>query len=230
VIRLASRQKLLNWQAIRLQRPDCLQIAHGAFAPQVAPTVADTQSYLEPDSYGTAAADLLAPAPEPNASNAAVITAQATEDTEESEEEGEDDGEEASPEENTDTFELEFEEGDTLRLTVTGTRTPIPIQNLPATVTVFELEDFDFYQVQGLQDLLRYEAGVSVRNNLQYGTQDVNIRGIEGNRVLFQVDNIRLPERFEFGPFNIGRGDYVDFATLQAVEVLRGASFYPLWQ
>jgi hemoglobin/transferrin/lactoferrin receptor protein len=87
---------------------------------------------------------------------------------------------------------------------------------------VFELEDFQFYQVQGLQDLLRYEPGVSVRNDLRYGTQDVNIRGIEGNRVLFQVDNIRLPERFEFGPFNIGRGDYVDFATLQAVEVLRG--------
>jgi hemoglobin/transferrin/lactoferrin receptor protein len=197
-------------------------VAHGTFPPQSASPVADNQSDLESDSHGTAAADLLAPAPEPNASNAAVITAQATEDTEESKEEGEDDGEEASPEENTDTFELEFEEGDTLRLTVTGTRTPIPIQNLPATVTVFELEDFDFYQVQGLQDLLRYEPGVSVRNNLQYGTQDVNIRGIEGNRVLFQVDNIRLPERFEFGPFNIGRGDYVDFATLQAVEVLRG--------
>ena len=27
---------------------------------------------------------------------------------------------------------------------------------------------------------------------------------------------------FEFGPFNIGRGDYVDFATLSTVEVLRG--------
>lgn len=127
--------------------------------------------------------------------------------------------EESEPE--TDVTEVELT-GETLRITVTGTRNPTPVDSVPATVTVFEREDFDFYQVQGLQDLLRYEPGVSVRNNLRYGTQDVNIRGIEGNRVLFQIDNIRLPERFEFGPFNIGRGDYVDFATLQAVEVLRG--------
>ncbi|NJL46743.1 MAG: TonB-dependent receptor [Leptolyngbyaceae cyanobacterium SM2_5_2] len=40
--------------------------------------------------------------------------------------------------------------------------------------------------------------------------------------MLFQLDGIRLPERFEFGPFNLGRGEYVDFNTLRAVEVLRG--------
>ena len=112
--------------------------------------------------------------------------------------------------------------GETLRFTVTGTRNPLRVDQLPATVTVFELEDFEFYQFQNLQDLLRYEPGVSVRDNPRYGVQDVNIRGIEGNRILFQLDGIRLPERFEFGPFNLGRGDYVDFATLQAVEILRG--------
>ncbi|MDB9525528.1 TonB-dependent hemoglobin/transferrin/lactoferrin family receptor [Oscillatoria sp. CS-180] len=112
--------------------------------------------------------------------------------------------------------------GDTLRFTVTGTRNFIPVRELPATVTVFELEDFEFYQFQNLRDLLRYEPGVSVRDNLQFGIQDVNIRGLEGNRILFQLDGIRLPERFEFGPFNLGRGDFVDFATLQAVEILRG--------
>ncbi|MEL6137045.1 MAG: TonB-dependent hemoglobin/transferrin/lactoferrin family receptor [Cyanobacteria bacterium J06626_23] len=109
-----------------------------------------------------------------------------------------------------------------IRITVTGTRNPREVLDLPATVTVFELEDIEFFQSQDLRDLLRYEPGVSVRNSLRYGLQDVNIRGIEGNRVLFQLDNIRLPERFEFGPFNLGRGDYVDLSTLQAVEVLRG--------
>ncbi|MGD1900724.1 MAG: TonB-dependent hemoglobin/transferrin/lactoferrin family receptor [Geitlerinemataceae cyanobacterium] len=119
-------------------------------------------------------------------------------------------------------------EGGGLRFSVTGTRNPEPVENIPATITVFDEDDFNFYEVQGLQDLLRYEPGVSVDGSLQrYGAQDVNIRGIEGNRVLFQVDNIRLPEQFSFGGlppggFRIGRGDYVDFATLQAVEVLRG--------
>lgn len=118
--------------------------------------------------------------------------------------------------------DLSFPEGGLLRITVTGTRTPRSIEDLPATVTVFDLEDLEFNGVVNLRDLLRYEPGVSVRNDLRYGLQDVNIRGIEGNRILFQLDGIRLPERFEFGPFNIGRGDYVDFATLSAVEVLRG--------
>ncbi|MEM9804862.1 MAG: TonB-dependent hemoglobin/transferrin/lactoferrin family receptor [Cyanobacteria bacterium P01_D01_bin.56] len=118
--------------------------------------------------------------------------------------------------------EIPVEDDGFLRITVTGTRTPREVDDLPATVTVFELEDIEFYQNQNLRDLLRYEPGVSVRNDLRFGLQDVNIRGIEGNRVLFQLDNIRLPERFEFGPFNIGRGEYVDLATLQAVEILRG--------
>ncbi|MBE9111872.1 TonB-dependent hemoglobin/transferrin/lactoferrin family receptor [Nodosilinea sp. LEGE 07298] len=124
--------------------------------------------------------------------------------------------------------EVEFTSGGTLRITVTGTRTPRAVDALPATVTVFELEDFEFYQIQGLDDLLRYEPGVSAAGALQrYGTQDVTIRGIGGNRILFQLDGIRLPDQFSFGNapprgFRVGRGDYVDFATLQAVEVLRG--------
>ena len=122
----------------------------------------------------------------------------------------------------TEDAELSFPEGGLLRITVTGTRTPRSIEDLPATVTVFDLEDLEFNGVVNLRDLLRYEPGVSVRNDLRYGLQDVNIRGIEGNRILFQLDGIRLPERFEFGPFNVGRGDYVDFATLSTVEVLRG--------
>ncbi|MEM9770588.1 MAG: TonB-dependent hemoglobin/transferrin/lactoferrin family receptor [Cyanobacteria bacterium P01_D01_bin.73] len=115
-----------------------------------------------------------------------------------------------------------------LRFTVTGTRNPVPVDDLPSTVTVFERDDWEFYEADGLQELLRYEPGVSVDGSLQrYGAQDINIRGIEGNRVLFQVDNIRLPESFTFGGlppggFRIGRADYVDFASLQAIEVLRG--------
>ncbi|NJO11985.1 MAG: TonB-dependent receptor plug domain-containing protein [Leptolyngbyaceae cyanobacterium SL_1_1] len=66
--------------------------------------------------------------------------------------------------------------------------------------------------------MLRYEPGGSAGGALQrYGTQDVNIRGIEGNRILFQLDGIRLPDQFSFGNapprgFRVGRGDYVDFA------------------
>ncbi|RZM75297.1 TonB-dependent hemoglobin/transferrin/lactoferrin family receptor [Leptolyngbya iicbica] len=180
-----------------------------AIAPLVSPTnVEDLPGSASPSTFATEAQALSAPATgvDATAPQAPAVVAQTSEDEDEADEESDD---------------IEFV-GDTIRLTVTGTRTPVRIDELPATVTVFELEDIEFYQFQNLRDLLRYEPGVSVRDNPQFGLQDVNIRGLEGNRILFQLDGIRLPERFEFGPFNLGRGDFVDFATLQAVEVLRG--------
>ena len=65
--------------------------------------------------------------------------------------------------------ELSFPEGGLLRITVTGTRTPRSIEDLPATVTVFDLEDLEFNGVVNLRDLLRYEPGVSVRNDQLWG-------------------------------------------------------------
>jgi len=60
-----------------------------------------------------------------------------------------------------------------------------------------------------------------VRRSVRYGLQDFNIRGLDGNRVLIQVDGIRQPERFSFGPFTIGR-DTFELETLKTVEIIRG--------
>lgn len=115
-----------------------------------------------------------------------------------------------------------------LRITVTGTRTPRTIQSSPTTVTVIDTDDVNRLLIRDISDLTRYEPGVSVRNNLQFGLQDFNIRGIEGNRVLIQVDDIRLPSSFQFGDavtpgqgFNLGR-DYFDTEILRTAEILRG--------
>ncbi|MEL6935982.1 MAG: TonB-dependent hemoglobin/transferrin/lactoferrin family receptor [Cyanobacteria bacterium J06607_17] len=115
-----------------------------------------------------------------------------------------------------------------LRITVTGTRTPRTIQAAPATVTVIDADDVNRLLIRDISDLIRYEPGVSVRNNLQFGLQDFNIRGIEGNRILIQVDDIRLPSAFQFGDavtpgqgFNLGR-DFFDTEILRTAEILRG--------
>lgn len=115
-----------------------------------------------------------------------------------------------------------------LRITVTGTRTPRTIQSSPATVTVIDADDVNRLLIRDISDLVRYEPGVSVSNNLQFGLQDFNIRGIDGNRVLIQVDDIRLPSAFQFGDrvtvgagFNLGR-DYFDTEILRTAEILRG--------
>ncbi|MFG6095952.1 TonB-dependent hemoglobin/transferrin/lactoferrin family receptor [Leptothoe sp. ISB3NOV94-8A] len=115
-----------------------------------------------------------------------------------------------------------------LRITVTGTRTPRTIQTAPATVTVIDADDVNRRLIRDISDLIRYEPGVSVGNNLQFGLQDFNIRGIDGNRILIQVDDIRLPSAFQFGDavtvgqgFNLGR-DYFDTEILRTAEILRG--------
>lgn len=115
-----------------------------------------------------------------------------------------------------------------LRINVTGTRTPRLIQITPANVTVIEAGDMDEQLIRDLNDLVRYEPGVSVQNNLQFGAQGFNIRGIDGNRVLIQVDGIRLPPAFQSGSqsvvgqgFNVGR-DYFDLEILRTAEIIRG--------
>lgn len=109
-------------------------------------------------------------------------------------------------------------------ITVTGTRTPRTVQESPATVTVIDADDIERNLVQNLDDLVRYEPGISAsRSPNRYGFQDFNIRGIEGNRVLTQVDGVRLPEAFEFGSTQLGR-NYIDPETLRRVEIIRGSA------
>ncbi len=107
------------------------------------------------------------------------------------------------------------------QVTVTGTRTARSLAESSATISVIEREQLRQNLVQNIQDLVRYEPGVSVRESPQYGFQDFNIRGLEANRVLIQVDGIRQPERFSFGPFTLGR-DYFEIETLRSAEIIRG--------
>jgi len=107
------------------------------------------------------------------------------------------------------------------QVTVTGTRTERTLADSPASITVIDRERLRRELVQNIQDLVRYEPGVSVRRSVRYGLQDFNIRGLDANRVLIQVDGIRQPERFSFGPFNIGR-DTFELETLKTVEIIRG--------
>lgn len=113
------------------------------------------------------------------------------------------------------------DEPDQEEITITGTRTPRPLRLTPSSIAVITDREIDEFLVRDLRDLFRYEPNVSVGNNRRYGLQDINIRGLGGNRVLIQTDGIRVPTQFQFGTPSIGR-DYVDIETLQRVEVIRG--------
>lgn len=118
-------------------------------------------------------------------------------------------------------------------LTVIATRTEKPASEVPATVSVITSQDLEDQLAADIKDLVRYEPGVSVRSSPtrfgaalgttgRDGNAGFNIRGLEGNRVLIQVDGVRMPDSFVFGAQSVGRGDYADLDLIKQVEILRG--------
>jgi hemoglobin/transferrin/lactoferrin receptor protein len=110
-------------------------------------------------------------------------------------------------------------------VTVTATKAPRALIDVPATVGVIDVERIERELSSDIKDLVRYEPGVSVRNaQSRFGLTDFNIRGIEGNRVLLEVDNVRLPDAFAIGSFSNATRDGVDVDLLKRVEIVRGSS------
>jgi hemoglobin/transferrin/lactoferrin receptor protein len=118
-------------------------------------------------------------------------------------------------------------------ITVTATRSPIQVSEAPATVSVIDAVTIADNLVTDLRDLVRFEPGISVRraparfgaalaSTGRGGNEDITVRGIGGNRVLIQVDGVRVPNGFSFGAQSVGRGDYVDIGLIKSVEILRG--------
>ncbi|HWK35201.1 TonB-dependent hemoglobin/transferrin/lactoferrin family receptor [Sphingomonas sp.] len=118
-------------------------------------------------------------------------------------------------------------------ITVTAARMPVAVEDAPATVTVIDAERIADELATNIKDLVRFEPGISVtRQPVRFGAalgttgragnEGFNIRGIGGNRVLMQVDGVRVPDGFSFGAQSTGRGDYVDIGLVKSVEILRG--------
>lgn len=109
-------------------------------------------------------------------------------------------------------------------VTSTATRSPRPIAQVPATVTVIEAEQLERQNAVRPQDAIRYEPGVSFSNQpLRGGGGNFIIRGIGDNRVRVLTDGVRLPD---FPESNIGAGtftrDFVDLETVRRIEIVRG--------
>ena len=96
---------------------------------------------------------------------------------------------------------------DTLKITVTGTRTERTVFEFPGSVTVFDSNELDSSGSSNWRDLFRNDAGLGSQDFIRsdysrdYAKGDsgnINIRGLEGNRILTQVDGITIP-RFSYG-------------------------------
>ena len=109
------------------------------------------------------------------------------------------------------------------QVTISATRQEQDVASVPSTVTVHTREELDRNNVNSIKDLVRYEPGVSVGGAGQRsGLTGYNIRGIDGDRVLTQVDGVQVPDGFFNGPYAQTNRNYVDPEIVKRVEILRG--------
>ncbi|MCG8907847.1 TonB-dependent receptor [Pseudomonas sp. DP-17] len=108
-------------------------------------------------------------------------------------------------------------------LTVTATRQAQSVTSVPSTVNVVGREDLDRKNVNSIKELVRDMPGVSVGGTgNRAGITGYNIRGIDGDRVLTQVDGVEIPNSFFNGPYAQTERNYVDPEIIKRVEILRG--------
>jgi hemoglobin/transferrin/lactoferrin receptor protein len=109
------------------------------------------------------------------------------------------------------------------QVTISATRNEQNISSVPSTVTVQEREALDRQNVNTIRELVRYEPNVSVGGaGGRSSNSGYNIRGIDGDRILTQVDGVEVPDNFFNGPYAKTRRNYVDPEIVKRVEILRG--------
>ncbi len=107
--------------------------------------------------------------------------------------------------------------------TISATRTQASVDDVPASVSVIERQALDQRNVNSIKDLVRDQPGVSVSGTGHAsGLSGYNVRGIDGNRVLTQIDGVEVPDAYAFGPYANTRRNYVDPEIIRAVEILHG--------
>ncbi len=123
----------------------------------------------------------------------------------------------------------ESNDSNTLKITVTGTSSPKPVDTFPGSIEVLDQNDLTIKSGSTIKELTDDIPGVTVRSTKRRGvvgpssTGNVNIRGLDFQRILFLVDGIRLPEPYKFSSYyNLDLGSYVDFNTLSSVEIIKG--------
>ena len=103
---------------------------------------------------------------------------------------------------------------------VTATKVATPAEQLGASVSVVNGEDFQTYHYPTVDEALRNVPGVQIRRSGSYGkTTSVTIRGANANQVQVLVDGLRVKSP------TLGQVDLSDISPdlIERIEVIRGA-------
>lgn len=131
--------------------------------------------------------------------------------------------------------------GDLPETYISATKNPSTWLLTPGSGTMVKRDAFIKSGGADFGDIAKYDPTVSASHSIgssdgtfgygQTGYSGYNIRGIEGNRVLMLVDNIRQPEQFISTSFAQDAGsaggagrDYYDPAMFETTEILKGSA------
>lgn len=108
------------------------------------------------------------------------------------------------------------------RIVLTATRQSKSVLDVPKNITVIDQETIERHVVRDIQDLVRYEPGITVSRQTSLTNPfgqltSFNIRGVGSNRVQILVDGSRVQEQI-----TDGSRDFVDPWNMKAVELVRG--------
>jgi hemoglobin/transferrin/lactoferrin receptor protein len=98
-----------------------------------------------------------------------------------------------------------------------------PVSRVAASVTVVDQAQMSLALTADIKELVRYEPGLSVRNDpFRFGLDTFSVRGLGGNRVAVEIDGIPAAGGFAVGSFSDSGRSFVDLAFVDRVEFLRG--------
>ncbi len=103
---------------------------------------------------------------------------------------------------------------------VTATKVETPAEQVGASVSVVNGEDFQTYHYPTVDEALRNVPGVEIRRSGSYGkTSSITIRGANANQVQMLVDGIRVKSP------TLGQVDLSDLSPdlIERIEIVRGA-------
>lgn len=85
---------------------------------------------------------------------------------------------------------------------VSATRTNQTLGNTAAKVDVVSEKDIEKNMSKDIGEVFEYTPGVTVNGSNRQGIQNVNIRGVEGNRVKILVDGVAQAQAFDGQPYD----------------------------
>ncbi len=102
-------------------------------------------------------------------------------------------------------------------------KVPRPIEDVFGSALVIQRDSMDDELVHDINDLVRYQAGISIESQgSRFGFSGFNIRGVGGNRVAIEVDGIPVADQFSIGSYSNSGRNMLDMDLIQQVEILRG--------